>query len=151
MEKYINILRNCPLFNSIDNANLIKMLKCLGAKIEKYEKEETIIAEGNQSDYICIVLSGLAQISQIDYYGNRSILSNIEKSQIFNEAFACAKPNYVPVSVVANEPCEVMFIDCNHILHTCANGCGFHHQLIYNLMKELATKTIQYYERIEST
>ena len=44
-----------------------------------------------------------------------------------------------------------MLIDCSHILHTCANNCGFHQQLIFNLMKDLATKTILFHQRIEIT
>jgi len=42
-----------------------------------------------------------------------------------------------------------MLIECNHILHTCSNNCGFHQQLIFNLMKDLATKTILFHQKIE--
>ena len=44
-----------------------------------------------------------------------------------------------------------MLIDCSHILHTCSNHCGFHQQLIFNLMKDLASKTIMFQQRIEIT
>jgi CRP-like cAMP-binding protein len=97
------------------------------------------------------VLSGSVQISRVDYYGNRSILSNALQGEVFAEAFACASAEALPVSVIANEASEVLLIDCSHILHTCQNGCGFHHQLIYNLMKDLAQKTIQIHERAEVT
>ena len=130
---------------------MIRMLSCLGAKIEKFDKKYTVFAEGSPAKYIGIVLSGSAQIIQIDYYGNRSILGNIGVSEIFAEAFACAEIAAIPVAVVANEPCEVMLIDCNRILHTCSNNCGFHQRLIFNLMKDLATKTIMFHQRIEIT
>ena len=127
------------------------MLGCLGAKVESFDKKYTIFAEGYPAKYIGIVLSGSAQIVQVDYYGNRNILSNITASQVFAEAFACAEMDMIPVTVIANEPCEVMLIDCSHILHTCANNCGFHQQLIFNLMKDLAKKTIMFHQRIEIT
>lgn len=127
------------------------MLSCLGAKVEAFDKKYTIFSEGVPAKYIGIVLSGSAQIIQVDYYGNRSILSGIGPAELFAEAFACAEVNSLPVSVIADDPCEVMFIDCRHILHTCANGCGFHQQLIYNLMKDLASKTISFHQRIEIT
>ena len=57
----------------------------------------------------------------------------------------------LPVSVVANEPSEIMLIDCSHILHTCSNNCGFHQQLIFNLMKDLAEKTITFHQKMEIT
>lgn len=151
MKKYLEILKKCPLFSNIEEENLLRMLSCLGAKVEAFDKKYTIFSEGVPAKYIGIVLSGSAQIIQVDYYGNRSILSGIGPAELFAEAFACAEVNSLPVSVIADDPCEVMFIDCRHILHTCANGCGFHQQLIYNLMKDLASKTISFHQRIEIT
>ncbi len=151
MKKYIDILRKCALFNQIEDENLIKMLNCLGAKIETFDKKYTIFAEGNPAKYIGIMLSGSAQTIQFDYFGNRSILSEITQHEVFGEAFACAEVGAIPVAVVANEPSEVMLLDCGHILHTCSNNCGFHQQLIFNLMKDLAVKTIAFHQRIEIT
>lgn len=151
MKKYIDILRKCALFNQIEDENLIKMLNCLGARVEFFDKKYTIFAEGNSAKYIGIMLSGSAQTVQVDYFGNRSILSDITPPEVFGEAFACAEVGAIPVAVIANEPCEVMLIDCSHILHTCSNNCGFHQQLIFNLMKDLAVKTIAFHQRIEIT
>lgn len=151
MKKHFDILRKCSLFNQIEDEKLIKMLGCLGARVETFDKKYTIMAAGNSAKYIGIMLSGSAQIFQIDYFGNRSIVAGVEPSEMFCEAFACAEVAAVPVTVVANEPCEVMFIDCNHILHTCTNNCGFHQQLIFNLMKSLATKNIMFHRKIEIT
>ena len=107
------------------------------------------MAEGNVARYIGIVLSGSVQIIQVDYYGNRSILSSVGQSQMFAEAFACADMSALPVSVIAGEASEIMLIDSAHILHTCTNNCGFHQQLIFNLMKDLAQKSILFHQKLE--
>lgn len=151
MKKYLKILKKCPLFAHIEDEELLRMLTCLGARVTQFDKKYTIFAEGSAARYIGIMLSGSAQIVQVDYYGNRSILANVGASEMFAEAFACAEVAALPVSVIAGEPCEVMLIDCAHILHTCANNCGHHQQLIYNLMKDLATKTLLFHQRIEIT
>lgn len=151
MKKYLEILKNCSLFYGIEDPDLIRMLDCLGARVEVFDKKYTIFAEGAQAKYIGIVLTGSAQIVQIDYFGKRSILSEIGPSEVFAEAFACAEVTSIPVTVIADESCEIMFIDCHHILHTCSNHCGFHQQLIYNLMKDLASKTLMFHQRIEIT
>lgn len=151
MKKYFEILSECPLFRQIDRDDLLKMLGCLGARVEAFDKKYTIFAEGTPARYVGVVLSGSVQISQIDYYGNRSILSVAGPSQVFAESFACAGLSSVPVTITANEPCEVMLIDCGHILHTCSNNCGFHRQLIFNLMKTLAEKNILFHRKIEIT
>ncbi|MBE6597190.1 MAG: Crp/Fnr family transcriptional regulator [Ruminococcaceae bacterium] len=149
MKKYLNILKKCPLFADISDDDLLRMLGCLGARVTLFDKKYTIFSEGSPAKYIGIVLSGAAQIIQIDYDGNRSILSDIRPSEVFAEAFACAGVESLPVSVIADAPSEIMLIDCSHILHTCSNNCGFHQQLIFNLMKDLAIKTTLFHQKIE--
>ena len=151
MKKYLKILKKCALFDRIEEDHLLKMLSCLGARTIALDKKYTVFPQGSPAKYIGIVLSGSVQITQVDYFGNRSILGNLKQSEVFAEAFACAEVRELPVSVIANEPSEVMLIDCAHILHTCSNNCGFHQQLIFNLMKDLATKTILFHKRIEIT
>ncbi|MBR3767466.1 MAG: Crp/Fnr family transcriptional regulator [Clostridia bacterium] len=151
MKKYFEILQKCPLFEGIEEKDLLALLHCLGAKTEKFDKKYTILTEGKPSKYIGIVLNGSAQIVQVDYYGNRSILSVVEPSQLFAEAFACAEVQSLPVSVIANEPCEIMLIDSRRILYSCANNCAFHQQMIFNLMKDLAQKTLLFHQKIEIT
>lgn len=151
MKKYFDVLQKCPLFEKIEEDQLLKMLVCLGAKVESFDKKYTVIAEGTPAKFIGIVLSGSVQVVRIDYYGNRSILTEVSAGEMFGEAFACAEVQSIPVTVIANEPCEIMLIDCGHILHTCSSNCGFHQQLIYNLMKDLALKTLLFHQKIEIT
>ncbi len=149
MKKYLKILKKCPLFDGIGDENLLTMLTCLGARVVSFDKKYTIIQEGKPAKYIGIMLSGTAQIARVDYCGNRSILAEIHTPEVFGEAFACAEVESVPVTVIAEEPCEVMLVDSSHILHTCENNCGFHRQLIFNLMKDLADKTLMFHRKIE--
>ena len=149
MKKYLRILRNCPLFFGIADEDLLRMLSCMGARVDFYDKKYTIFPEGIRAKYIGILLSGEAQIVRVDYNGNRSIISEIQPSELFGEAFACAQVSSLPVSVIASEPCEVMLVDCSHVLHTCQNGCSFHSQMIYNLMRDLAEKTLKYHKKSE--
>ncbi len=151
MKQYHDVLRECPLFIQVDDDNLWKMLFCLGAKIKHFKKNNIILSEGSPAGHIGIVLTGSIQVIRFDYYGNRSILSKVSPGELFCEAFACAEVASVPVTVVANETCDVMLLDHTHILHTCANNCGFHQQLIFNLMKDLAIKTLDFHQRIEIT
>ena len=149
MKKYLKILKDCALFRQIGAEDLLKMLVCLGARVEFFDKKYTIIAEGSPAKYIGIVLSGSVQVVRIDYYGNRSLISELGPGQVFGEAFACAEVSSVPATVIAQDPCEVMLIEAGHILHTCTNHCMFHQQLIFNLMKDLAEKTILFHQKIE--
>ena len=151
MKKYLEILKKCPLFFGIEEDKLLKMLGCLGARVDFYDKKYTVMAEGNAAKYVGIVLSGSVQIIQVDYYGNRSTIGKAKATEVFMEAFACAESEAIPVSVIASEPSDIMLIDCAHILHTCSNACDFHQSLIFNLMKSLAKKNLSFHQRIEVT
>ena len=151
MKKYFDVLRKCALFDGIKDENITALLKCLGAKVEFFDKKYTVMAEGNPARYVGIVLSGSVQIIQEDYYGNRTIISGVEKAEMFAESYACAEMEEIPVTIIASEASEVMFIDCQHILHSCSNACGFHQQMIFNLMKNLADKNIMFHQKIEIT
>ncbi|MBQ8515334.1 MAG: Crp/Fnr family transcriptional regulator [Ruminococcus sp.] len=149
MKKYFEILRKCRLFDNISDENLLTMLHCLGAEIRSYSKNQLIVTEGEKITHIGIILSGTAQLVRIDYYGNRSIVTNIEPSQLFGESFVCAETETVPVSVIASENCEAMLIDGRRIIQSCGNACEFHNQLIFNLMKVLATKNLLFNQKLE--
>ena len=148
MKKYLNILQKCPLFDGISSQDLPKMLTCFDARVESFDKKYTVMAEGSNKNYIGVVLSGSVQISRSDFYGNRSIISSSEEGELFGEAFACAQVE-LPVTVTAAEQSTVMLIRGDHILYTCSNHCSFHQQLIFNLMKSLAQKNIQFHQNIE--
>jgi len=151
LKKFLPVLKKCPLFANIEENDLLRMLTCLGARVISFDKKYTVFAEGSPARYLGIVLSGSVQVMRVDYFGNRSILAQIEPPHLFGEAFACAETASLPVTVIANEPSDVMLIDCSHILHTCQNNCGFHGQLIYNLMRDLAEKTILFHQKSEIT
>jgi len=151
LKKYLEILKKCPLFKDISDESLLRMLTCLGARVSVFDKKYTIMNEGSPAKYIGIVLSGEVQISRTDYFGNRSILQNVGRSEVFAEAFACAELSAMPVCAVATEESEIMLIKADHILNTCENHCAFHQKLIFNLMKDISKKTVAFHKRIEIT
>jgi len=148
MKKYIEVLKKCPLFFDMKDGEIESVLSCLGAKVDFYDKRYTIFAQGCSAHYVGVVLSGSVQAEQIDYSGNRSIIAAYGVSELFGEAFAAAEVEAIPVSVVADEPSEIMLLDCRHILCTCGKACGFHQRMIFNLMKSLANKTLDYHRKL---
>lgn len=151
MKKYLHILKKCTLFDGISEAEILQILGCLGARVDFFDKKYTVMAEGSEAKYIGVVLSGEVHISQTDYYGNRSLIGSVREADVFAEAFACAMSGALPVDVSAAEPSEIMTLDCSHILHTCKNNCAFHQRLIFNLMRDIAKKTVVFHQKIEIT
>ena len=66
MKKYLEILKKCSLFQEINENDLLTMLGCLEARVAHFDKKYTIFAEGTPARFVGIVLSGSAQIVQMD-------------------------------------------------------------------------------------
>ena len=129
MQNFFPVLRQCQLFSGIAENDLLAMLRCLNVTVQQYRKGQTLIADS----------------------GNRSIMASVAPSQIFGESFVCAEADAIPIQVMASEPCEIMLIDGSRILHACGNGCDFHHQVIFNLLKMTARKNLVFHQKLEIT
>ncbi len=151
MENFLELLEHCPLFDGIRQADIAAMLQCLGARVLRYGKGETILAEGAPAKYVGIVLSGAVQIVRVDYFGNRSIIARAGPAELFGESFACAGVSAAPVSAAAAEPAQVMLIDCVKITRSCGSACPFHQQVLLNLLKAIAEKNLAFHQKIEVT
>ena len=151
MKKYFEVLKKCSLFDSISDDYLPAMLTCFGVVIKTYKKDEIIFSEGSPAKYLGIVLCGEAQMIRIDYYGNRSIMANLMPSEIFGESYACAELDTVPVDIIATKNTDIMMIDVHKITRPCTNSCEFHKQMIFNLVKVVATKNLIFHQKIEIT
>lgn len=143
MKKYLELLAKNPLFRNIKNTEMSFLLKCLSARIEVFEKNSYIFTAGEIISNIGIVVSGKAHIMKDDHWGNRTILSNLIRGELFGEAFIFADLEVSPISVVAVERCEILFLDSHKLLTTCPKPCLYHITIISNMVKILAQKTLQ--------
>lgn len=148
MKKYFEVLRKCELFNDASADDLENMLRCLSAKDKFYSKNDFIFLEEDKADYIGIVISGTVCVIKEDYWGNRAILAKLDEGELFGETYALADTDKLPVSVIATQDCEIIFLDCKKILRLCSNSCSFHTKLINNLLKIIANKNIALNQKI---
>lgn len=146
---YFSILKKSPLFSGIEINDIQSMLRCLAAVEKKYSKNEVILQQGETIDYMGLVLSGSVHIVKDDFWGNRTILSDITPSQMFGETFACTFQKDLTVSALAVEATTVLFLDIKRILNTCSSACVFHTRLIRNLLSVLAEKNLMLTGKIE--
>lgn len=103
---------------------------------------------GDTAEAIGLVLSGSVLIVQEDIWGNRHILSKAGSGQTFAAAFACAPGAVLNVSVVAQTPVTVMFLNVKRILTVCTSACSHHSRIIRNLLGELADKNLMLGEKV---
>lgn len=142
MKKYYDVLRECVLFKGINEADFEHLLGCLNPKVNKYHKGETIFLAGDHAKGIAIIVSGRVQIYIDDIFGNRSIVAELTKKDLFSEAVPFTKANILPLSSLAITDTEIMFIEKDMILCSCATVCSFHKKLIENLLVIISEKNL---------
>ena len=144
-------LTQTSLFSGISQADLSALLSCLAAVERRYSKGAVILAEGEPTQWMGLVLEGRAIISCADVWGKSSILGFAEPGAVFGEAYACVPGEALLISVCAAEETRVLFLNVGKLLTVCGNACPFHAQLIRNLLTISAGKNLQLSRRIFHT
>lgn len=151
MNAFHPIMERCPLFEGIHMEDLGSMLGCIGGRTVSAVKGEYLCREGDPAVYVGMVLSGAVRLEREDFYGNRSIVAHIGPAELFGETYACAHAATLPISVVADEDCRVLLMDCSRITKTCSHACSFHSRIIFNLLRVVAEKNMVYDQKIQIT
>lgn len=141
-------LANTQLFRGIDSADIAPLLSCLGVIERSFKKGEIILTEGEPTDQMGVVLSGMALIEHCDVWGNRILLGNAAPGAVFAESYACIPGEPLQISVLASEDTSVLFLNVGKVLTTCTNSCEFHTKLIRNLLTVCANKSLELSRRI---
>lgn len=68
--------------------------------------------------------------------------------QTFAAVYACALGSRLNVSVIAETPVTVMFLNVKRILNVCPSACSHHSRVIRNLLSELAEKNLRFNEKL---
>ena len=144
-------LTQTSLFSGISQADLSALLSCLAAVERRYSKGAVILAEGEPTQWMGLVLEGRAIISCADVWGKSSILGFAEPGAVFGEAYACVPGEALLISVYAAEETRVLFLNVGKLLTVCGNACPFHARLIRNLLSISAGKNLQLSRRIFHT
>lgn len=147
--KYIPILKTTTLFSGISTEEISNMLGCLSATISTYKKKEFIIRSGDIIHTVGLILTGTALVIKEDYWGNRTIITELTTGTIFGEAFAALAFSPTESSVIADSDCEVIFFDMKKIMTVCSSACAYHSRLIQNMLTTLARKNVLLTQKID--
>jgi CRP/FNR family transcriptional regulator, dissimilatory nitrate respiration regulator len=149
LEEFMTIPGNVSLFEGVSPDDISRLLACLAIRQRSCRKGETVLREGDSVDSFGIVLNGSVQLMRSDRAGNRIILAAFGAGSLFAESLACAGTEQSPVSVVAREDTNLLFLPYKKLLRTCESACSFHARVIENMLTLLARKNILLNARIE--
>lgn len=151
MNEYLEKIEHLSLFCGIKKKDLSPMLSCLGCYVRTYRKKQFIILSEEAVKCAGVVLSGSIHMIKEDSLGSKTILTCINRGEIFGETFACGSSQAATVTFFAAQDTAVLFLPFYKILHTCNLSCVFHHKLVENMVTLIADKNVRLMEKIEVT
>ena len=99
------------LFSQLSPEEISSALSGLHAQVKEYKAGSIILSAGHTTEWMGLVLSGSVTVQSNDLWGNRSILSHIGEGDFFAETFAWLSDAVMPVEVIANEDCSILFLN----------------------------------------
>lgn len=149
MKKYITVLKRTQLFAGVSEEEICSMLSCLGARLSQYKKGEYVLRHGENLGDIMVLVQGKLYIQKDDYWGNRSILGQIDIGEMFGEAYLDNASGPLLNDVVAADDCAIIFFDVKRILNTCSSACRFHSLVVQNMFFAVAMKNRKLVRKLE--
>ena len=75
----------------------------------------------------------LAADQRIDRQGGRAILEHLESGGVFGEMLMFENVAGDSITVIAEEPCRVWFMQDEHMTRRCEKACAHHSRLVENM------------------
>lgn len=135
------------LFKDLDE-NEYKELEELGCLKEKHFSSNSYVFKVSDLIHeIGIVLDGNLNIENIDYLGNKTILSNLSNGDVFGETYALSREKMM-VDVLTLKDSTILFLDINILFNEEYKDKTWKEKLLNNLLTITANKNLMLSNRI---
>jgi len=133
------------IFEDMNDEEINECLSKLNYSFKKYKKDEVIFSSGEYINQLGIIISGRTNIERINFLGKRTILTNVEHNDIFNEAYSLLNNQILLVDHVASQDTFIIMLDVSNIYNIPYNESIY--KLIKNLLKLSLHKSIMLSKR----
>lgn len=134
------------IYKNIEEKNLKKLLSTLQSNTLFYNPNQTIAYSLGNRNIIGIIESGEANLIRFDYNGDRTIVEELKKDDIFSDMFYTTSNS--ELTVIATKKCKVTFIRYDELLKKAQTSTNA--MILLNNLFNLITKKLEKRnERIE--
>ena len=133
-------------FENLSESQINKLYSLLGVHVYKFNKNQEILPTIKNDDIIGIILSGYAQIINIEYNGNEIVLENLYKNDIFGSNISAT--NNEDYQIFAKQFTEVLVIDYDKLFNPVNIKYSFFNIFFINLFDIIINKFKEKNERV---
>lgn len=135
------------LFNNISEKNIDKLLHVLKANTISYGKSVDILSNTNMDDFFAIIEEGSIQLIFNDYDGNKTIIEEWNKGDVFGSLISQIKSE--EITGITKEKTKITYIEFDQITNNEIIKTDSYIIFIKNLIKILSEQVINKNNRIE--
>ena len=147
--KEYEMLRHSRLFKYIDEPQFKQIMHCMQPKLQKYEKGETIISDGDAFLYYYVLIHGSASVYKFEYSGERVLIKRVSPGGIIGMIPASSPNELWPFTIIAQEDCVAMLLNSALIASCkCSFPCKAYLVFIDNLITAIMQEYTYLYQRI---
>jgi len=138
MNELTNKLRNCSLFNNLEQNEINSILNSINFAIKPYNKNQIIAFEEDHLSNIGIVLEGEIEMQKIHPSAKTIIITKMHPFDIFGEVIVFSNRNIYPVTILSLTTSKIMYISKSDILKL----CKYSTPILENLMALVSNKML---------
>lgn len=138
-----------PLFRDVSEESQQAMRTCFAMREYSFRTGEVIYDFSEGRNMVGVLTQGAAVIARIDYQGSRTILERLERGGVFGEMLMFENVAGDSITVIAEEPCRVWFMQDEHMTRRCEKACAHHSRLVENMFHIMTEKAAALSERVE--
>lgn len=138
-----------PIFDGVSQESRQAMKTCFGVRELDFAADEVIYDFASARQIIGIVTKGSAVVERIDEKGMRTILEHLEGGSVFGEMLMFENIVGDSITVRAEKPCHVWFMNADQISKRCENACDHHTRVVENMFHLVAEKATALSARVE--
>ncbi|MBR5390537.1 MAG: Crp/Fnr family transcriptional regulator [Clostridia bacterium] len=131
------------VFSRIPSEFLPDVAAELDIRTARFPKNTVVLRTGTRSRRMGMVLSGSVTIQRLDYLGNRWLLGFGGRGEIFGETYALISREPMMVDVVANEDCEILYLDLSRIFSSDLMKKPWYAPFLQSLLHITAEKNLE--------
>lgn len=146
MTLFETTLLKAIIFKGIDAETLMASLQNISIRKQLFQKDASIVLEGDSCENLGIVLSGLIEIQNVFPSGKTTSVARMLPGQTFGEAILFAQESIYPITIQALQNTEIAFIPKDSLLKLMT----MHPQILENYLSLLSNRLILLNGRIKA-
>lgn len=146
--EFFEDLQESKIFNSISISDCQAMMFCLKTRFKTFNKNEVILAQNEPLNDVVLIVKGNANVENIDYFGNISILKRLKKGDVYGVEYALSNEKFYRNNIISTEKTIVMFMDKFRLLNPCENRCKRHELISKRISQMIANYSVELNEKL---